>query len=137
MERDTVGLKHALEALASTEPPRNISRVNGVRLKAIIGKTKNGQISRLDNSKGMTDDDIDEIKGILQGYSVGWMTFKSAYRTNSKDISTTSGPEKGRRLYIETDAGEEGANFYDPQGFYKELSEWGYSLVDSRIEIRD
>lgn len=124
-----------LEYLQENDYPNPI---NSVKLKAIIGKAKNGEMARLDGSKGrMTDNDKHEIEGILQDYSFGRVTFKSAYRTNSKDISTSLRAEKGNKLYIETDALDERASFYDIQGFYQGLSEWGYSIVDSRIKIRN
>ena len=130
MEQDITGLKHALAALASTYPQQSFSsigKVGGIKLQAIVGRSK-GKI---------TKDDRYEIEGILQDYSTGWITLSSAYRTKSRDISSPSKTDGGKNLYIETIAQEEGARFYDPQGFYKELSEWGYSLIDSRIEMKD
>ncbi len=130
MEQDIAGLKYALTALVSTDPQQNFSsmgKVGGMKLQAIVGRSK-GKI---------TKDDRYEIESILQDYSTGWITLSSAYRTKSRDISSLSKTERGKNLYIETMALKEGARFYDPQGFYRELSEWGYSLIDSRIEMKD
>ena len=129
MEKDIAGLKCALTALASTDPQQDFSsmdKVGGMKLQAIIGRSKGK----------MTKDDRYEIESILQDYSTGWITFSSAYRTKSRNISSPSYAESGKNLYIETIAQEEGARFYDPQGFYRELLEQGYSLVDSRIEMK-
>lgn len=82
----------------------------------------------------MEDDDRYEIEGIMQENANGWMILNPIYRTDSRSVSTKS--EKvanGARMYLETQVLEKGAMFYDVQGFYRELSERGYSLVDSRL----
>ncbi len=136
MEKDIsskTGLRCALEALSETEGNSVPVETGGIELRAIIGKTRgrtitdfNGKIIDATNDR-IDDDDRYEIEGILQDYSIGWVTFSSAYRTDSRDTSSPLKTEKGKNLYIETRAREEGTRFYDPQGFCRELSERGYS----------
>lgn len=123
-----------LEYLQENDYPNPI---NSVKLKAIIGKAKNGEMARLDGSKGrMADGDRYEIEGIFHGHSEGFAIINS-YRTNARELSDSSEAKRGRRMYIEIDAQKDDGSFYDPQGFYRDLAKWGYTLVDSKIGTRD
>lgn len=142
METHTSGSTVTVEA--DSESSYNLNSTDtiaGLKLTAIIGKIKgrcftypNGRTIEKTGDR-INDDDRYEIEGILQDYSTGWVTLNSAYRTDSRSISSLRKTKEGEYLYVSTAPLEAGARLHDPQGFYRELSEWGYSLIDSRIEM--
>jgi hypothetical protein len=112
-----------MESFNGTNSDHHSSKDGKLSLIALVGKS-NGEL---------TDDDKYEVEGIFQNHATGWMILSPIYRTDSKNISARSARTEGKNLYVESMACEKEAGFYDPQGFYRELSERGYCLVDSKL----
>ena len=112
-----------MESFNGTNSNHRSNEDGRLSLRALVGRS-NGEL---------TDDDKYEIEGIFQNHSTGWAILSPLYRTDSRSISARPARTEGKNLYIESMACEKGAGFHDFQGFYRELSERGYSLVDYRL----
>jgi hypothetical protein len=112
-----------MENCNGTNASHRPNKDGSLSLAALVGKSK-GEL---------TEDDKYEIEGIFQNHTVGWTILSPMYRTDSRNISTRPAKAEGKNLYIESMAYEKGAACYDAQGFYREISERGYCLVDSKV----
>ena len=104
-----------LETIGASQKNFDPTKAKGLKLRAIIGKTRGKAIADIGGSGSHTtsdrinDNDKYEIEGILQDCSTGWITIlTTAYRTNSRSISSSAQTKDGKNLYIETGALEEG-----------------------------
>lgn len=99
------------------------TKTPNMNIKAIVSKTRGA----------LNDMDRYNIEGILQANSIGWVVASPLFRTNSTDLSSVVKAENGSNVYLESMPAEDASRFYDLQGFYRDLSKYGYSLIKSKI----